>query len=151
MQRQAKAVLAAGFAAVAATALAAPAAAAEGPGDEPDTRRVDDSFTVTTLNDNGYATFVDYGPGKPGHGMNDDYIEIDDTWADGYDVRVEAWLDGDSQGVRVYDDGAWGDVLVWDPFPNVKPGQEVELEVCLTDSSGIHTQCGEGGDVSADG
>jgi len=151
MQRHTKAALAAGFALVATGALAAPAAAAEGAGDEPDTRRVDDSFTVTTLNDNGYATFVDYGPGKPGHGMNDDYIEIDDTWADGYDVRVEAWLDGSSQGVRVYDDGAWGDVLVWDPFPNVKAGQEVELEVCLTDGSGIHHQCGEGGDVSADG
>lgn len=151
------ALAAAAIASIAASALAAPAAAqtiTEGSGDEPVDGpgvMVDDSFAVTTLDWCGYGEFVDYGEGKPGGGKNDDYIRIADNCADGYSIRAQVWVDDVSQGVRINDNGYWGEDVIWDPFPNVKPGQVVELEICLTDSSGGHYECAEQGDVSTDG
>jgi hypothetical protein len=136
----------AGAAFVAVTATGAGAAEEQG-------RGIDDGFTVTTLNDAGFAEYVDYGKGGSGGGNNDDYVKIDDTWADGWDLWVRVSQNGDSWEKR-YTGGAWGDPLIWDPFHNnnVKPGDEIEIEVCLYDSdSGQHDECNEHGDVSADG
>lgn len=139
----------AAFASAAFIAVTATGASA----DDKTGRGVDDGFTVATQNDAGYAQYVDYGEGKPGGGNNDDYIEIDDTWADGWDIWVRVSQNGDSHE-KVYDDGPWSDVLIWDPFRhnNVKPGDEIEIEVCLYDSdSGQRDECNDHGDVSADG
>ncbi|MFD0559075.1 hypothetical protein FB566_5036 [Stackebrandtia endophytica] len=92
----------------------------------------DDSFAVSTTENGGYAAFVDYGPGAPGHGDNDDYVEIGDEGWDGYGVRAWAWVNGDYKG-RKYFGGGMGESTTWDPFGNVKPGQKVKLRVCLVD------------------
>ncbi|MFG3343154.1 hypothetical protein [Glycomyces sp. NPDC048151] len=136
----------AGAAFIAVTATGAAAAEEQG-------RGVDDGFTVATQNDAGYAQYVDYGKGGSGGGNNDDYVEIDDTWADGWDIWVRVTQNGDSH-YKEYKRGAWGDVMVWDPFRdnNVKPGDTIEIEVCLLDpDSNQHDECNEHGDVSADG
>jgi hypothetical protein len=101
-----------------------------------------DTFSVTTFGCNGDpdrsaadAWFRDYGPGAPGGGNNDDYIEAYDNCADGHGVRVYAWLDGTFLGSGYWGGGANGGFAVFDPFPkgNVKGGQVVGLKVCLVD------------------
>jgi hypothetical protein len=80
---------------------------------------------------------VDYGPGAAGGGNNDDYVVIQDRCADGHGVEAWAWLDGPSHGARYDGNGQTGAAVVWDPFPsgNVKPGQVIQLRVCLVDGA----------------
>ncbi|HEY9473292.1 MAG TPA: hypothetical protein VIS06_05490, partial [Mycobacteriales bacterium] len=81
-------------AATAATlALASPASAS-----------VEDTFGVYTSDTCAVAVFVDYGPGAPGGGNNDDYVDIGDNCADSHGVRTWAWLNGVYLG-SVYDGG----------------------------------------------
>jgi hypothetical protein len=47
-----------------------------------------DSFAALTTDECGDANFIDYGPGAPGGGNNDDYVVIHDYCADGHGVQV---------------------------------------------------------------
>jgi hypothetical protein len=105
--------------------LANPAAAA-----------TDDSFGVSTTNACGAIDFVDFGPGAPGGGDNDDYVEIHDFCSDGHGVEGYAWLDGIYLGNTYNGNGLSGSAVVWDPFKafgNVIPGDTVGIKVCLVD------------------
>jgi hypothetical protein len=104
----------------------------------------DDSFPVVTGATcptggfAGVAQFVDYGPGVPGNGANnDDYISIRDLCGDGYGVKVYAWINGNYLGARYDGNTATGDPVIWDPFPsgNVKGGDYIGLKVCLADGA----------------
>lgn len=108
-------------------AAAAPASAA-----------VDDTWWIHTTwpsgcsNSNlaaGTVRFVDYGPGAPGGGNNDDYLEIKDNCGDSAGVKAWAWLDGEYLGGKYNGNGA-NSKVTWDPFGNVKAGQRVGLKVC---------------------
>jgi hypothetical protein len=101
----------------------------------------DDQFLVSSWGCKGdsnasvaTARFVDYGPGAPGGGNNDDYLEAYDDCANGHGVRVYAWLDGEFLGSGYWGGGSNG-FAIFDPFPNgeVKPGQSVGLKVCSVD------------------
>ncbi|MGH8793560.1 MAG: hypothetical protein ACRDXX_13065 [Stackebrandtia sp.] len=109
----------------------------------------DDSFWTETTDSCGIAGFIDYGEGKPGGGNNDDYIEITDDCPDGAGVRARVWVDDDYQG-KAYSTGGWGETVVWDPFPNVKPGEIVDLEVCMVDDGDVY-ECGSAWNGPIDG
>ncbi len=126
-----------------AIALNAPAASASD--------SYNDYFDIYTSDHDscGEATFVDYGSGLPGGGMNDDYVEIRDTCDDHHGVKAWAWLTRD--GHKYYLGGAYdgyGSIytsrayVVWDPFKpygNVLPGDYVGLKVCLVDGANDST------------
>ena len=126
-------------------ALASPASAS-----------VEGAFSVYTSDACAVADFVDYGPGAPGGGNNDDYALVGDICEDSHGVRAWAWLNGIYLG-SVYDgNGSYASDTIWDPFKpvgNVGPGDEVTLEVCLVDGSGDTTgsRCGIASRVSVDG
>jgi hypothetical protein len=140
-------------AAVALTAIlgvASPAAAA-----------VDDSFDAYTypLDDvtSGVVHFVDYGPGAPGGGDNDDYLVLEDLAPDGHGVQVWAWLQGKYLGTKYNGNGA-GSEVIYDPysiFPNnVAAGEVISVKICAVDGPGNiidEYTCGTGRRVSADG
>lgn len=117
--------------------------AAEPPGGEDSsdlrqesTAAVDDSFVVSTTDGCGRADFVDFGPGAPGGGDNDDYVEIHDFCSDGHGVRAFATLSGIDLGSMYNGNGLAGDSVIWDPFKdfgNVLPGDTVVLKACLVD------------------
>lgn len=103
-----------------------------------------DGWFVATTNGCGQADFVDYGPGLPGGGSNDDYVMITDYCADHHGVKAWAWLtrngtkyylgSADPYG-SIYDDNP---TEIWDPFKaygNVKNGDYVGLKVCLVDGT----------------
>jgi hypothetical protein len=108
---------------------------------------INDGFTIRTWDGCGLARYVDYGPGAPGGGNNDDYVVIDDTCGDGLGVRVRAWLykpwyadDPGFLGSAYNRNGAAGATVVWDPFKafgNVDADDRVELEVCLVSGSTV--------------
>jgi hypothetical protein len=79
--------------------------------------------------------FVDYGPGAPGGGDNDDYTVIHDYCADGHGVKAYAWINGTFLGSRYNGNGLAGDPVIWDPFGNVAPGNAIGLKVCLVDGN----------------
>jgi hypothetical protein len=122
-----------------------------------------DGFTVKTWDECGVATYVDYGPGAPGGGNNDDYVVIDDTCPDNLGVAVFAWLykpAGASGpgllGGEYNRNGADGDVVVWDPFKafgNVDADDWVELRVCLQRNLIVqdHSNCRSLAAISDDG
>lgn len=114
---------------------------------------VDDSFAASTTDGCGVVNFIDYGPGAPGGGNNDDYTVIHDYCSDGHGVRADAWRNGTYLGGRYNGNGLAGAAVVWDPFGNVAPGDFVELQVCLVDGAGDPTgsRCGYASRVSADG
>ena len=120
---------------------------------------VNDSFNVSTTDGCGRADFVDFGPGAPGGGDNDDYIVIHDFCSDGHGVKVWAWLNGVSVNGdvgRYNGNGLAGDAVVWDPFKalgNVDAGDSVGIKVCLVDSSTASSGlfCREMTRVSTDG
>jgi hypothetical protein len=125
-----------------------PSAAEPAPG----AATVDDSFDACSKYCWGYARFVDYGPGAPGGGNNDDYVRVCDFYAGDHDgVKAYAWIGNDYQGSKYNGKGA-GECVVWDPFPNVKPGQTVGLKVCLVDGpNGAPYYCDEDRQKSQDG
>ena len=115
---------------------------------------VNDNFNASTTDGCGVANFIDYGPGAPGGGNNDDYVVIHDYCADGHGVRAYVSVDGrDSWSWQYNGNGLAGAPVVWDPFPNVKADQVVYLVVCLVDGSSDPTgsRCGEASRRSADG
>lgn len=143
---RAKKLLLTSAAAAAATLLFASPAAAS----------VDDDFAAYTTDYCGAANFIDYGPGAPGGGNNDDYVVIHDYCPDGHGVRVWGWLDQLPIGSYYNGNGRNGAAVVWDPFRqfgNVDAGMEVHLEVCLVDGSGdtSGSHCGDAWHVSSDG
>lgn len=93
---------------------------------------IDDSFSVQTTDGGGVVDFIDYGPGAPGGGNNDDYAKVVDIRADGHGVRAYAWVDGVYKGSKYNGKGYYSEVF-WDPFGNVKANQDVGLKVCLVD------------------
>jgi hypothetical protein len=110
----------------------------------------DDSFTVYTSNNCGSARFVDYGPGTPGNGVNnDDYIEFTDICNDHRGVLVYAAVNGVWNSD--YNGAGHGHTIIWDPLGNVKPGDLIELEVCLVDESGNISKCEYKAETSVDG
>ena len=119
---------------------------------------VNDNFAAVTTDGHacGVAQFIDYGPGAPGGGNNDDYVVIHDYCADGHGIM--AYLSWDNTGYWFHQyngNGLAGDPVVWDPFldGNVKAGQTVWLEVCLVDGPTDPTpsKCGEASHRSKDG
>jgi hypothetical protein len=100
---------------------------------------VDDSFSVATTDGCGVAEFVDYGPGAPGGGNNDDYIVVHDYCADGHGVRAYVWILGEYWGDRYNGNGKAGAAVIWDPFKewggsaNLTAGTSFKVEVCLVD------------------
>lgn len=89
----------------------------------------------------GVTRFVDYGPGAPGGGNNDDYIEIADQCRDGHGVRGYVWLNGVYLGSR-YNGNGVNTRVIWDPFGNLPAGSRVGLRVCLVDGADDTTPFG---------
>ena len=112
----------------------------------------DDSFTVYTLDGCGSIEFVDHGPGKPGGGDNDDYAVIHDLCGDGHGVKAWAWVNGVLHE-QYNGNGLAGAPVIWDPFGNVIPGQDIALKVCLVDGNDDPTpsKCGSATVPSRDG
>ena len=115
---------------------------------------VNDDFNASTSDGCGVANFIDYGPGAPGGGNNDDYVVIHDYCADGHGVEVDVQMNDSGYVTSKYNgNGKSGAPVIWDPFGNVAPGEKVELGVCLVDgpddSTGI--RCGIASRTSADG
>ncbi|MER7420520.1 hypothetical protein ABT346_27695 [Micromonospora peucetia] len=111
----------------------------------------DDSWSVYTTGstNGGRVDFIDYGPGAPGGGNNDDYLEIYDLRADGHGVQVWAWLHGKYLGTKYNGNGeSHSDPLIWDPykiFPNnVAAGERIGLKICLVNGPDnlIQSTCG---------
>jgi len=120
---------------------------------------VNDDFSVATTDGCGVAEFVDYGPGAPGGGNNDDYIVIHDYCSDGHGVRAGVWMFGEYWGDQYNGNGLAGAAVVWDPFKewggpgNVTAGTPVRIEVCLVDGPNDETgaRCRRAEHVSVDG
>ncbi|MEV4658894.1 hypothetical protein [Micromonospora sp. NPDC049301] len=97
-----------------------------------------DDYTVYTDPSwhGGAVDFIDYGPGAPGGGDNDDYLVIRDIAADGHGVQVWAWLHGKYLGTKYNGGGAWSSVI-YDPysiFPNnVAKNEVIGIKICLVD------------------
>lgn len=119
----------------------------------PASAAVDDGFSASTADGCGVVTFIDYGPGAPGGGDNDDYLVVRDLCADGHGVRADAWLGAAYLGFSYDGNGQAGAAVIWDPFGNVSPGQQVTIRACLVDGAGDTTGslCGLASRVSADG
>lgn len=138
------------FVAVVATtvAMSSPAVAA-----------VNDSFSVSTTSGGCGATdFVDYGPGAPGGGNNDDYLVIHDYCSDSHGVRGYAWKNGVFFGSRYNGNGLAGAPVVFDPFThaggtNVVGGDLITIQACLVDGANDTTpfRCDDRSNFSADG
>lgn len=133
---------------IAALAVAVGAAAGALAGQAPASAAHDDTFTAwaTPCDDlwrdpAGVVVFVDYGPGKPGGGNNDDYVEIIDKCKDGHGVRGYVWLNGVYLGSKYNGNGA-GTTVIWDPFGNLPAGSRVGLRVCLVDGPNDTTPFG---------
>ena len=100
---------------------------------------VNDSFSAATTDGCGVAEFVDYGPGAPGGGNNDDYIVVHDYCADGHGVRAYLWILGEYWGDQYNGNGRAGAAVVWDPFrvwggpENLIKGDFFTITVCLVD------------------
>ena len=117
---------------------------------------VDDSFSVYTTDGCGSVDFVDYCPGAPGGGDNDDYAVIHDYCGDGHGVKAWAWLNGVLIGAQFNGNGLSGAAVVWDPFRdygNIYAGDSVGLKVCLVDGNADPTpfSCRSATRVSQDG
>ncbi|MGW0431829.1 hypothetical protein ACWDV4_04670 [Micromonospora sp. NPDC003197] len=104
----------------------------------------------------GAVDFIDYGPGAPGGGNNDDYLQIRDLQADGHGVQVWAWLHGKYLGTKYNGAGA-GSTVIYDPyaiFPsNVAAGEVIGLKICLVDGPDnlINSSCSSYSWTSVDG
>ncbi|WP_433124880.1 hypothetical protein ACQPWW_20945 [Micromonospora sp. CA-240977] len=111
-----------------------------------------DDFEVWTNYDRygfaGIVRFVDYGPGAPGGGNNDDYLEIYDNHPDGHGVQVWAWLHGKYLDTKYHGAGSTNNPVYFDPyaiFPkNVAAGERIGVKICLVDGINnlIEDSCG---------
>ncbi|MET8115352.1 hypothetical protein [Streptomyces prasinus] len=113
----------------------------------------DDSFEVGTTGDRqcGVVNFIDYGPGLPGNGNNDDYLVIHDYCSDGKGVRAYAMIGDRHLGSKTNTNGLAGEAVFWDPFGNVEAKQVVTVMACLVNSSGEISQCASASRGSVDG
>jgi len=100
---------------------------------------VDDQFWAFTTDGCGEIHFVDFGPGAPGGGNNDDYTEIYDncygSFDDGLGVRARAWVGSEYLGEQFNFSGSA--TVIWDPFAargNVAANEWIVLEVSLVSS-----------------
>jgi hypothetical protein len=120
---------------------------------------VNDNFAVSTTDGCGVVNFIDYGPGAPGGGDNDDYAVIHDYCADGHGIRAAVWFYGEFWGYKYNGNGQAGAAVIWDPFKdwggsaNLRAGDVVQLEVCLVDGPNDSTgaRCRKAVHVMADG
>jgi hypothetical protein len=112
----------------------------------------DDSFVASTTDGCGEVRFVDYGPGAPGGGNNDDYLVITDRCADGHGVMAYAWLNGRALGEK-YNGNGNGASMVWDPLGNISRGDKIDIKVCLVDGASDRTpsKCNSANHRSQDG
>ncbi|MEV5019303.1 hypothetical protein ACIGW1_09545 [Streptomyces sp. NPDC053780] len=114
-----------------------------------------DSFTVSTTGGGcGSVEFVDYGPGAPGGGNNDDYLVIHDYCSDGKGVRAYAWTDNRYHGGKNNTNGLAGAPVVWDPYQgewNVIANDKVGIKVCLFNSNNALSNCATASRKSVDG
>jgi len=122
---------------------------------------VNDDFAARTTDGCGVANFIDYGPGAPGGGDNDDYVVVHDYCADSHGVQAFVWINGEYWGDKYNGNGAAGAAVVWDPFKaygpnNLSAGDAVTIKVCLVD--GYHPnddsagfRCGTARHTSVDG
>jgi len=117
---------------------------------------VNDNFNASTTDGCGVANFIDYGPGAPGGGNNDDYVVIHDYCADvTASWRTSKWTTpatgSTSTTATACPVPPWSGVRFC--MGNVKAGQKVELEVCLVDgiSDPTGSRCWEASRRSADG
>jgi hypothetical protein len=130
MTTSVKLLLAAAVTAAAVTVMPGTAAAA-----------VNDDFYVATTDGCGVANFIDYGPGAPGGGDNDDYLVIHDYCADGHGIRAGVSFFGEFWGYKYNGNGLSGAAVIWDPFRdwssngNLIAGDVVTIEVCLVDGA----------------
>jgi hypothetical protein len=98
-------------------------------------------WTAWTTNDAGALRYIDYGPGQPGGGNNDDYFRVWDRRRDGYGVRGYVWVDGRYYGSKYNGSGA-GTEVFWDPV-QISGGHTIGMKVCLVKgSSGTPIRCG---------
>jgi hypothetical protein len=122
--------------------MASPAAAA------------DDGFEVYTDNRCGSVEYVDYGPGAPGGGNNDDYLLMHDYCSDGKGIKAWVWLPehvGGAYGWKYSSNGLAGAPKFWD-LPNITGGQSIEIMVCLSVGvGGVATSCNSRTVKSVDG
>jgi hypothetical protein len=92
------------------------------------------NFEVKTPGGTGSIEFIDYGPGRPGGGSNDDYFLIHDYSPDHHGVMAWLWVDGDGMGAVYNGRGYAGAPVLWDPYqfdsnwPFI-----VEVQVCNID------------------
>src|SRR5690606_842884 len=107
---------------IASLAVAVGVAAGALAGQAPASAAYNDSFEAWAVACNdiyrdpaGVVRFIDYGPGKPGGGNNDDYIEIADQCKDGHGVRGYVWLNGVYLGSK-YNGNGVDTRVIWDPF-----------------------------------
>ena len=78
---------------------------------------VNDNFNASTTDGCGVANFIDYGPGAPGGGNNDDYVVIHDYCADGHGVMAYVEVDDSGYWFHQYNgNGLSGAPVVWGPF-----------------------------------
>jgi hypothetical protein len=102
---------------------------------------INDDFSLSTTDGCGRVDFVDFGPGEPGGGDNDDYLVIHDLCGDHHGVLVSADLvTGDGVlfdfGDKYNGNGLAGDAIIWDPWHsigNVVKDDVIELDICLSD------------------
>ncbi|MBY8849705.1 hypothetical protein [Saccharothrix longispora] len=95
----------------------------------------DDGFVVWTTDRCGSVEFVDYGPGEPGSGGDDDYLVVRDHCDDGYEVKADGWLGWYWLRVKYVDGPAAGPVF-WDPFVEhggLYGGDRLGLTACQYD------------------
>jgi hypothetical protein len=128
---------------------------------------VNDDFSAETIDWCGAVDFVDYGPGAPGGGNNDDYLVIHDYCGDEHGVK--AWASVTQRttagnltfplGSKYNGNGLSGSPVYWDPFKDFNPdsnlvsGDIVTLRVCLVDGNNDPTpaSCGTATHTMADG
>jgi hypothetical protein len=94
-----------------------------------------DHISESTTDGCGVIDFIDAGPGAPGGGDNDDYLELHDYCSDGHGVEGYAWLDGTYLGKKYDGSGLAGAPVIWDPLGDVKSGQTIGVKVCLVDGA----------------
>ncbi|NUT99382.1 MAG: hypothetical protein HOY78_45985 [Saccharothrix sp.] len=80
----------------------------------------------------GRLDFVDYGEGAPGGGMNDDYLVVRDTCANGDGVLARVYRNDVLLGAK-YHGGGNNTSVVWDPFGNVVANDIIRMQICSAD------------------
>ncbi|MBB5867993.1 hypothetical protein F4553_001372 [Allocatelliglobosispora scoriae] len=91
----------------------------------------DDSFSASTPGGCGVADFVDYGTWGDGS-KKDDFIVLHDYCSDSKGIFVMAWLNGNQVGGLQNSNGYAGKPTMYKPWDDVKAGDRIAMQVCLT-------------------